>query len=144
MKRTWVLSAIFLLGLSVAWIRGEQESAPQPPPINPANFTGTVTPRQTSDIRTLRYHFDAGARTNWHSHAGGQVIYVEEGRARAQERGQPIKEFGPGDTFHTAPGVEHWHGAVPNTGLTQVALSFGATKWMEKVGNDQYSRVSTR
>ena len=145
MLRTLVLSSVLLLGLSVAWIHGEQGSAPtQPAPINPANFTGTVTPHQTSDIRTLRYHFDAGARTNWHSHAGGQVIFVEQGRARAQERGQTIKEFGPGDTFHTAPNVVHWHGALPNAGLTQVALSFGATNWLEKVSDEEYSRGSTR
>ena len=33
-----------------------------------------------------RYHFDPGARTRWHSHEGGQVIYVEEGRLRVQDR----------------------------------------------------------
>jgi quercetin dioxygenase-like cupin family protein len=145
MLRTFVLSSVLLLGLSVAWIHGEQGSAPaQPAPVNPANFAGTVTPHQISDIRTLRYHFDAGARTNWHSHAGGQVIYVEEGRARAQERGKPAREFVPGDTFHTAPGVVHWHGAGPNAGMTQVAMSFGATNWLEKVSDEEYSRSSTR
>jgi quercetin dioxygenase-like cupin family protein len=145
MLRTFVLSSVLLLGLSVAWIHGEQGSAPaQPAPVNPANFTGTVTPHQISDIRTLRYHFDAGARTNWHSHAGGQVIYVEEGRARAQERGKLAREFVPGDTFHTAPGVVHWHGAGPNAGMTQVAMSFGATNWLEKVSDEEYSRSSTR
>ena len=145
MLRTFVLSSVLLLGLSVAWIHGEQAGAPaQPAPINPANFTGTVTPHQISDIRTLRYHFDAGARTNWHSHAGGQVIYVEEGRARAQERGKATKEFGPGDTFHTAPGVVHWHGAGPIAGMTQVAMSFGTTNWLEKVSDEEYSRGSTR
>ena len=43
-----------------------------------------------------RYHFDPGARTKWHSHEGGQVIYVEEGRLRVQERGKAAREVEQG------------------------------------------------
>jgi quercetin dioxygenase-like cupin family protein len=144
MRRPLVLSAVLALGLGGVWIRGAQQAAPQPAAINPANFTGTVTQRSATDIRTLRYHFDPGARTNWHSHEGGQLILVEEGRIRVQERGQRIKEFGPRESFHTAPGVTHWHGALPGEGLTQVALSFGNTTWIEKVSDEEYSHGTKR
>jgi quercetin dioxygenase-like cupin family protein len=56
----------------------------------------------------------------------------------AQESGGPIKEFAPRQAMTTAPGVKHWHGALPNQPLTQVAVSFGTTNWMEKVTDAQY------
>ncbi len=141
MRRTLVLSAVLVLGVCGAWLNGAPQGAqPQPQPFNPANFTGKVTPQPAADIRTSRNHFDPGARTNWHSHTGGQVILIEEGRARMQERGLAVKEFGPGESVRTAPGIVHWHGAPPNVPLTQVALTFGTTNWMEKVSDAEYSR----
>jgi quercetin dioxygenase-like cupin family protein len=90
-----------------------------------------------------RYHFEPGARTKWHSHEAGQVIYVEEGRLRVQERGKAARDVEQGSTFHVTPGVEHWHGAVPNEkGITQISLSFGMTNWMEAVSDQQYSRTT--
>ena len=87
-----------------------------------------------------RYTFEPGARTNWHSHEGGQVIYIEQGRLRVQEKGKPTREFDPGATFHTDPGVTHWHGALPSGTLTQVSLSFGTTTWMDRVSDADYAR----
>ena len=142
MRRTLVLSAIFVLGVMGAWMRGDQQAAPaaSPQAFNPANFTGTVTPKTTTDIRMNRYHFDPGARTKWHSHEAGQVIYVEEGRLRVQERGKPMRVFEQGSTFHVPAGVTHWHGALPDAGITQISLSFGMTNWMEAVAESDYKR----
>ena len=91
MRRSLVLFGILGLGLTGVWVHAAQQPATSPPAqtFNPANFTGTVTPRNTSDIRMNRYHFDPGARTKWHSHEAGQVIYVEEGRLRVQESPPP-------------------------------------------------------
>jgi quercetin dioxygenase-like cupin family protein len=137
MKRTLILSGLVLAGLSSAvW---SQATQPAPPPPNPANFTGKVASHPSAEIRTLRYSFEPGARTNWHSHAGGQVILVEQGRMRVQEAGQAMREYGPRQSFVTEPGVRHWHGAVPDEALTQVAFSFGATSWMERVTDEQYA-----
>jgi quercetin dioxygenase-like cupin family protein len=140
MRRSLVLLGILGIGLTGVWVHAAQQAATAPAQtFNPANFTGTVTPRGTSDIRMNRYHFDPGARTKWHSHESGQVIFVEEGRLRVQERGKAARDVDQGSTFHVAPGVEHWHGAVPNgKGITQISLSFGTTKWMEPVGDRDY------
>jgi quercetin dioxygenase-like cupin family protein len=133
-----MLSGLVLVGAgSVAWSQAAQ--APAPPPINPDNFTGKVTNHPAGEIRTLRYSFEPGARTNWHSHDGGQVILIERGRMWVQEANGPVKEVGPRQTVVTEPGVRHWHGALPGETLTQVAFSFGTTKWMEKVTDAQYS-----
>jgi quercetin dioxygenase-like cupin family protein len=140
MRRSLVLLGILGIGLTGVWVHAAQQAATAPAQtFNPANFTGTVTPRGTSDIRMNRYHFDPGARTKWHSHESGQVIFVEEGRLRVQERGKAARDVDQGSTFHVAPGVEHWHGAVPNgKGITQISLSFGTTKWMEPVEDRDY------
>lgn len=139
MIRALTLSMLVIVGLSsVVWSQSAQPAAPPPQP-NPENFVGKVTGHPTTDIRMLRYSFEPGARTNWHSHEGGQVILIEKGHARVQEAGGAIREMGPRESFVTAAGVKHWHGAVPTEGLTQVSLSFGATNWMEKVSDAQYS-----
>jgi quercetin dioxygenase-like cupin family protein len=87
-----------------------------------------------------RYHFDPGARTKWHSHEGGQVLYAEQGRLRVQERGKAIQELAEGSTLHVPPGVPHWHGGLPGAGITQISLSFGTTTWLEPVSDQDYSR----
>ena len=140
MKRLLMLSGLVVVGsASVVWSQATQPApAPAPQP-NPENFVGKVAGHSTNDIRMLRYSFEPGARTNWHSHEGGQVILIEKGRARVQEAGGAVREMGPHESFVTAPGVKHWHGAMPNESLTQVSLSFGATNWMEKVSDGQYT-----
>ena len=34
--------------------------------------------------------FNAGARTNWHKHSGGQILLVTAGEGRYQEKGKAI------------------------------------------------------
>lgn len=138
MTRPVVLSLLLLAGvLTTVWSQAQQ-AAPATQP-DPANFTGRVTGHATADIRMNRYSFEPGARTNWHSHADGQAVYVERGRARVQERGRAMREVGPREAFTVAPGVVHWHGATPDAPLTQVSLSFGATTWLEPVTDAQYA-----
>jgi quercetin dioxygenase-like cupin family protein len=87
-----------------------------------------------------RRSFDPGARSYWHSHERGQLILVQEGRGRVQQRGKPMRELGPGETDFVPPGVEHWHGATPNTKMTQLAVNFGGSiAWGAAVSADEYS-----
>ena len=138
--RPVVLAALIGVGAStMVW-----GQAPAPAQPDPANFTGRVSANPTADIRPTRYTFDPGARTNWHSHAGGQVIIIEQGRLRVQERGKPGREFNPRDTYSVAANVVHWHGARPEAALTQVAISFGTTTWLEKVTDEQYAAATPK
>ena len=58
---------------------------------------------------------------------------------RAQQRGQPIKEFGVGESEYTAPNVVHWHGAAAGQALVQLNVGFGGgAKWFEDVSDAEY------
>ena len=41
-------------------------------------------------------HFSAGARTHWHAHPGGQLLYGVSGRGRVRSRGGPGHTLTPG------------------------------------------------
>jgi quercetin dioxygenase-like cupin family protein len=105
-----------------------------------ARFTGTSRSLEPGNLRISHRWFEPGARTAWHRHAEGQLLFVEKGSARTQQRGGPLKELAVGDSDYTAPNVDHWHGAAPNQEFYQVAVGFGeATEWLEKVGDEQYA-----
>jgi quercetin dioxygenase-like cupin family protein len=128
-------SLVVVFACSVAWMaqqpgaRGGDES----------HFTGTTATMDAAGATVTRRRFEAGARTAWHSHPHGQLLFVEEGRARIQKRGQPFKDMGPGQSDYTGPNVVHWHGAAPSGPLVHVAVGFGGeTKWLEKVTDAEY------
>ena len=127
MRRSLVLSGILGLGLMGVWAHAAQQPAPSPAPtFNPANFTGTVTPRATTDIRMNRYHFDPGARTKWHG---------PRGRSGALFRKRPPAGAG---TREGDAGVRRGLDAPRDgrraalarrpagAGTTQISLSFGS------------------
>jgi mannose-6-phosphate isomerase-like protein (cupin superfamily) len=92
-----------------------------------------------------RRRFEASARSAWHHHDHGQLLYVEEGRARTQKRGRAIREMGPGESDYTAPEVEHWHGATPEEPFVQVAVGFGSgITWLDKVTDEEYEGRQSR
>ena len=107
---------------------------------DPNNFVGLVTPHATTDIRTNRYTFSPGARSNWHSHAEGQVLFAEKGRMLTQEQGKAVQEFAQGATVRVERQIVHWHGALPGEPMTQVSVSFGPTTWMAKVTDQEYAK----
>ena len=92
-----------------------------------------------ADLTAARRHFEAGARSAWHSHTRGQLLLVEQGRMRTQKRGQALRELGVGESDYTAADIVHWHGAVPDQPLVQINVGFGGeTKWLEKVTDAEY------
>ena len=61
------------------------------------NFTGSVwvemlvTDEEVFGSRIGNVTFEPGARTNWHSHPGGQILLVTNGAGYYQEQGGPIQ-----------------------------------------------------
>jgi quercetin dioxygenase-like cupin family protein len=99
---------------------------------------GIVQPRDDSRLNVGAVHFTPGARTAWHSHQGGQTLYVTEGRGFVQSRGEAIVELRPGDTVWTSDGEEHWHGAAHDHFMTHLSLTEGAPTWGPHVTDAEY------
>jgi quercetin dioxygenase-like cupin family protein len=88
----------------------------------------------------VRRRFEPGARTSWHSHNADFVLFVEDGRARVQTQGQPMRELRKGESDFTPAGTLHWHGAAPDVAFTQLGVAFGAgIKYGERVTDAEYS-----
>ena len=87
--------------------------------------------------------FEPGARNNWHIHPGGQLLMVTDGIGYYQEKGKPIQLIKKGDVINIPPGVEHWHGASHDTGMTHIAINpniqKGIAVWLERVTDEEYS-----
>jgi 4-carboxymuconolactone decarboxylase len=108
---------------------------------NPPRFTGKSDVMDGKELTAARRHFDAGARTFWHSHDKGQLLLVEQGRMRTQKKGGPVREFGVGESDYAEPNVVHWHGAAADQPLVQINVGFGGeTKWMEMVTDAEYNK----
>jgi quercetin dioxygenase-like cupin family protein len=92
--------------------------------------------------------FEPGARTAWHTHPLGQTLIVTAGCGWVQHDGGPIEEIRPGDVVWIAPIEKHWHGATATTAMTHIAiqeqLDGKTVEWMEKVSDEQYSRVTEK
>ena len=136
-------SFVVLLLITAVWTRAAQQAGGAD--LEAARFTGKTTVLQPDGVNVGRRRFEAAARTAWHSHPNGQLLFVQEGRLRMQKRGQPIKELSQGESDFTGPNVEHWHGAAAATALTHVAVGFGGeTKWLDKVTDDESAGKSRR
>ena len=115
-------------------------------------FTGTVhieplfEAPEPARVRGASVTFDPGARTAWHTHPLGQTLIVISGIGRAQRWGGPIEQIRPGDVIWFPPGEKHWHGAMVTASMTHIAiqeqLDGKTVEWMEKVSDEQYSRVT--
>ncbi|MCA8930777.1 MAG: cupin domain-containing protein, partial [Alphaproteobacteria bacterium] len=92
-------------------------------------FTGTVYQDEVvvgttpSRMRATNVSFTPGARTAWHQHPVGQVLYVVSGVGRVQLEGEPVQELRPGDTAMIPPNTRHWHGAAPDRFFVHLAMS---------------------
>jgi quercetin dioxygenase-like cupin family protein len=133
LTRARFIAASALVGAGVSLV-----AAQQPPPS--PNFVGVVTAMDAKDITGGRRKFDAGARTAWHSHDRGQLIYAESGRMRTGRRGEAFRDYPSGGSEYTPPNVEHWHGATPAEPLVQVNIQFGGTtNWLKPTTDADYN-----
>jgi quercetin dioxygenase-like cupin family protein len=109
-------------------------------------FTGRVwaDPVLASEdsIMVNNVFFEPGSRTHWHRHEVAQVLYVLAGEGRVQSRDGIGGTLQTGDTVHIPAGEEHWHGAAPHSFLLPLAVSVGATKWLDPVRDAEYSSAT--
>jgi quercetin dioxygenase-like cupin family protein len=107
-------------------------------------FTGTVWGEpvlpETDGVLINSVSFTPGARTYWHSHHGGQVLVVTSGAGKIYDREGNGGDISVGDVVFIPPGVEHWHGAGPDTTLVHLAISLQGHEWLEEVADSDYAR----
>jgi 4-carboxymuconolactone decarboxylase len=122
---------MFLVG-GLALAAVAQESNP--------NFIGKIERLKDDAPGQIAYiKFEAGARTRWHIHEKGQLVFVMEGVGLEQQKGGPVRILHTGDAVWCPPGVAHWHGAAPNEGGTQYNVTRGGIQWLDQVSEAEYT-----
>jgi quercetin dioxygenase-like cupin family protein len=112
-------------------------------------FTGEVwidaiaRPQGEARLSVSAVHFTPGARTAWHSHSLGQVLFVVEGHGLVQSRDEPIVAIRPGDVVHTPADEWHWHGATPDHLMTHLSMTEGDAHWGDHVTDAEYRGDAT-
>ena len=88
--------------------------------------------------------FEPKARTNWHSHPGGQVLFITEGKGYYQAKGEPARLLHKGDVVEIPRNVVHWHGAAPDSEFAHIAVSLntdeGGAVWIGPVTDEEYDQ----
>ena len=115
---------------------------------SPDWFTGTVridplnTAPAPARVSCASVTFEPGARTAWHTHPLGQTLIVTSGCGWTQCESEPIVEIRAGDVVWCPPNQKHWHGSMPTTAMTHIAiqeaLNGKVVEWMEHVTDQQY------
>lgn len=111
-------------------------------------FTGKVRvdlvfpSNDTAHYSGAYVHFQPGARTAWHLHPAGQHMIVISGVGLTGTRDGRIVRFKAGDAIWCPPGIDHWHGATPDSPMTHLVIT-GVKDgknviWKEKVSDEQY------
>lgn len=117
---------------------------------NTDDYTGTIWlnelnhPDSTFNFSIAQAVYAPGSKLNWHIHPGGQYLLITDGIGYYQEKGKPARIVHKGDIIQCLPGVEHWHGAAPNSSFAYVAvtpISKGRTIWMKKVTDEEYHSI---
>lgn len=121
---------------------------PQGDKANPDYFTGNVWVKllvKENEFNSVigNVTFEAGARTNWHTHSGGQILIVTEGIGYYQEKDKPIQLIQRGDVIKIPADIKHWHGASQDSALTHIAITAvtpkGAVDWLERVTDEEFN-----
>lgn len=158
MKRNIKFSLLFLTILFVACNNKQPETAEQKSePIFPKgekitnnNFAGTAylhmmgASDTTLHVSYGNVTFEPKAKTNWHSHPGGQILFITEGEGFFQAKGEPARLLKKGDVVEIPRNVVHWHGAAPESGFSHIAVSLntdeGGAVWSGSVSDEEYNQ----
>ena len=115
---------------------------------NPNYFTGAAWVKILVDDAIFNclinnVTFEPGARNNWHTHPGGQILLVTIGTGYYQEKGKSIQLLHKGDVVKILPTVEHWHGASPDSEFTHITVNTntqkGVVEWLQRVTDEEYN-----
>ncbi len=115
------------------------------------NFIGTawlypLSHEKELNVPMFNVTFEPGCRNNWHRHSGGQILIATAGVGYYQEKGKPARRLFPGDIVEIAPGVEHWHGAAPDSWFAHLAIECNPQNnevtWLGPVTEEEYVKAT--
>lgn len=145
--RIYKMTFVLATALSVQALAQQAPIFPKGEKSAPVHHVGNVwlnevsAPDSTFAYNISQAVFDPGARLDWHVHPGGQILLFTEGTGYYQERGKPRQTVRKGEIVKCQPGVEHWHGATPTSGVTYLATTptqRGRTIWFKRVTDEEY------
>jgi quercetin dioxygenase-like cupin family protein len=97
------------------------------------------------DMQVYNVTFEPAGRTHWHSHPGGQILFVTSGKGYYHEKGKPAQLLNKGDVVTIPPDVVHWHGAAPEVEFVHLGMStqvhLGPAKWLGPVTDKEYNEA---
>lgn len=126
-----------------------RRAADDEPMAGPAEwFTGEVEVAQLfgapdpSRLGHALVTFRPGARTAWHTHPVGQLLFIHDGTAWVAGADGQRQEVHRGDVVWFEAGERHWHGATTDDPMTHVSVNESvagsAVEWHEHVTDDDY------
>ncbi len=143
-----LLSVLFNIHLYAQNLTNSNAIFPKGNKVSNEYFTGNVwvnvlVPADTTfNTQIGSVTFEAGARTHWHTHGGGQILLVTDGTGYYQEKGKFIQIIRKGDMVKCLPDVEHWHGASIESPMTHLAVNTNTQKkivtWLNPVTEEEY------
>jgi quercetin dioxygenase-like cupin family protein len=113
----------------------------------PKLFTGTVwgevqLPREEGACSNY-VTFAPGARSTWHSHTWGQMMYGRGGNGMCVTRKGGVIEVArlyDGVVIHVGPNEDHFHAAMPDSFMRQLSCELGGEiKINEEVTDSDYA-----
>ncbi len=129
LKRFFILAILISFGaILAAQLKIEDIRFPLGVEINSDSFVGQVyiQPMKKLDNTynfpsTNNIIFAPAARSSWHSH-GAMILIVTGGAGYYQEEGKNAQIIRRGDVIEIEEGTFHWHGALPNSWLSQIVI----------------------
>jgi quercetin dioxygenase-like cupin family protein len=107
-----------------------------------AFLTPLIAKDSNNEFSIGSVYFEAGARTNWHTHPKGQVLIITNGEGFYQEKGKPAQPLKKGVVINIPENVEHWHGASANFFMVHIAITNykdqNQVTWLQPVIDEEY------
>ena len=148
MKNLLYILIVLSAALSTSAMAQENSIFPKGEKAPNVHHTGDVWLHHVSDADdTFDYNvslatFAPGAKLDWHMHPGGQQLLITEGTGYYQERNKAVQVVQKGEVVKCLPGVEHWHAATPETGVTYLAITGNQpTQWLERVTDEAFNSI---
>jgi quercetin dioxygenase-like cupin family protein len=111
-------------------------------------FTGAVSvelpswEKGLSRLSAAVVSFAPGARTRWHTHPLGQLLYIVSGSGLAAGGDGVPKDIREGDLVWFPGGERHWHGGGKDSSMSHLAvqetLDGKSVVWLEEVSGEEY------